>query len=130
MQRDTNTPTREQIVAMKPGWELDALVAEKVMGWKLKNKPDVWVDAGGEYHVVGSTHYRMRHDFFNPSTDISAAWRVVDKIGRFYLTNNSPSKNYEMRFIGTGETIIGDTLPHAICLAALLAARSAEVSHE
>jgi len=49
---------------MKAGRELDALVAEKVMGWH----PDL---CGGKYEAVKIPAY---------SSSISAAWEVVEKL--------------------------------------------------
>lgn len=108
---------------MKPGRELDALVAEKVMG-------DYISDREGE---PGS----WRGPDFTPlpqySTDISAAWEVVEKI-----INHSDYVCWELssewkgdgaksdypfyaRFcLGNGDKTAGaDTAPHAICIAAL-----------
>ncbi|HYD92503.1 MAG TPA: hypothetical protein VEA37_13585, partial [Flavobacterium sp.] len=83
--------TREEILAMKPGRELDALVAEKVL--------NLSVERWGEYAVVlnsafggtpivvaddeKSVLYRFPHksDWVKKySTDISAAWEVVKKM--------------------------------------------------
>jgi hypothetical protein len=60
--------TREQVLAMQPGRELDMLVAESVMGW-----------------VVDGSHLKMNGYIaymadFKPSRDISAAWEVEEKI--------------------------------------------------
>lgn len=62
--------TREKILSMEPGRELDALVAEKVMGWRLQ---------GQSYWLCGDD---VVHDvlFWNPSTDMYAAWEVVEKM--------------------------------------------------
>jgi hypothetical protein len=68
--------TRDDILAMEPGRELDALVAEKVMGWK-DERPQydqcmvVNENVGG---MLGPIRV------FAPSTDISAAWEVVEKM--------------------------------------------------
>lgn len=49
---------------MKPGRELDALVAEKVMGWRPG--PDTWEE--------GPTFSLVLHSYgWSPSTDIAAA---------------------------------------------------------
>ena len=54
--------------------ELDALVAEKVMGWWQRTHPEgLWVD----WHRP-SGHYADAVPAF--STDIAAAWEVVEKI--------------------------------------------------
>lgn len=67
--------TREQILAMEPGRELDALIADKVMGWKecgiegLRTRT-----AWGKPSHFDCNDPRVRIPGF--STDISAAWEV------------------------------------------------------
>ncbi len=112
---------------MKPSRELDALVAEKVMGGLTNIKPCSLAD--------GPPHY---------STDIAAAWEVVEKIqssefslSSGYCTSDQAKTNlridihkerngYELQFMDRkGHTYCAaydcPTLPHAICLAALKA---------
>ncbi len=68
---------------MKPGSELDALLAEKVMGWKretgmLHGKlQEVFTDGEGNKRSVACGC----DEDFNPSNDIAAAWEVEQKIG-------------------------------------------------
>jgi len=118
-----------KIEDMKAGRELDALVAEKVMGWKkVKWLGDYdWRDKDGEQP------YTVRA--WNPSTDIAAAWQVVEKIqerqGRdrfiIYLSSywGTNSWVYKCEFImeTVNKSVDGfaDTAPLAICLAALRA---------
>lgn len=66
---------REQILAMKPGRELDALVAEKVMGWT-----GVGPDVDAEIYGWPSGHNKELGVYWVPhySTDISAAYEVVE----------------------------------------------------
>jgi len=78
--------TRDEVLAMKPGRELDALVAEKVMGWRKKTLPGggggftAWVDENEKVmklisnSTMSETCYRC--DYFRPSTDIAAAFEV------------------------------------------------------
>ena len=57
--------------------ELDVVVAEKVMGWPRESL--VWdgqVDGWWADELSGAS----RDGRFNPSTEISAAWEVVDKM--------------------------------------------------
>jgi hypothetical protein len=77
--------------------EIDRLVAEKVMGWEL-------CDYGFWETEVGPLDSETE---FNPSTDISDAWLVLEKSG----------------FHGEVGDIGGDanSFPMAICLAALKA---------
>lgn len=97
---------------LKPGRELDALVAEKVFG----------VDVGDIYYdstMQEITNFSIPHY----STDISAAWEVVEKFGRFDLILNG-SGAWCAEFYGSWDRSFGDSAPHAICLAALKAAQS------
>jgi len=73
--------THEQIDAMEAGREMDALVAELVMGW--------FCDRRGVYHSSPSddslfgvlwSNDGEECDLFEPSTDIAAAWQVVEKL--------------------------------------------------
>jgi len=69
---------------MTAGQELDELIAEKVMGWKKIDRkaigwadgPLVW-DTGESSEQENSSPTRQ---WFNPSTSIADAWRVVEKI--------------------------------------------------
>lgn len=78
--------------------EIDREIAEKVMGWKL-GKPEwchgpmmhggsfirFWLDKDGQYAKHGATIFSEQ---WNPSTDIFAAWQVVEKMrekGRHFL---------------------------------------------
>lgn len=98
---------------MNAGRELDALVAEKVMGLQIKRFPDgTWLMHNGQSGT----------ELFHYSTDIAAAWEVWKRI--------SPSILYKL---GTGYEVYqsardyedgihlahADTAPLAICLAAL-----------
>lgn len=102
---------------MKPGRELDALIAEKVMGW--------------EDNMRGLMAYAIVPNY---STDIAAAWKVIEELRKDqkallisqayqgpyweYLSKvewNDSLKGYRFEFA----TSI--SAPHAICLAALKA---------
>jgi hypothetical protein len=77
---------------MKPGPELDALIAEKVIGWKKRGIE--WVHptelnncgqpkrmAYSEDVVVGAYDPgEYTEKAWSPSTDIAAAWEVVEKL--------------------------------------------------
>lgn len=56
---------------MKPGRELDALVAERIFGAKLIN---------GEWVVKIGNFQSKSNILMNYSTDIAAAWEVVEKM--------------------------------------------------
>lgn len=129
---------------MNPSRELDALIAEKVFGFELID--DFW--------FKDETKITMRIPLY--STDIAAAWEVVEKIhkSKFDFSNgglaNEKSNSrteldieifhnqakdksngntfWEVRFMDFNNNTFAmgnaDTLPHAICLAALAAVGS------
>lgn len=98
---------------MIPGRELDALIAEKVMGLRC---PD-WISCG---RGRGAWEHSLKHY----STDISAAWEVVEKLNllerfelsrrdkKFTITTYSQYENHSIY-------VEAPTAPHAVCLAAL-----------
>lgn len=104
---------------LKPGRELDALVAEKVMGEDLSPLGTLH---GREIPYV-PPHY---------STDIAAAWQVMEHIT---AQKRDDFGWFDLRFVNdrwkatfiTGayyearDHIEAPTAPHAICLAALKA---------
>lgn len=115
---------------MQPGRELDALIAERVMGWRnipTASVPDrPWIDE----HGMGF------QDLKPYSTDISAAWEVVEKLGGFldlkrYVLIQGQGMKCIADFVSHRAygkpscSAIADTPAHAICLAALKA-----VEHE
>jgi hypothetical protein len=111
-------------VAMKAGRELNALVSEKVMGYR-RTKDDCntyWVDSDG----LEPTH---SIDF---SSNISAAWEVVEKMGNM----QTPPYAFMLAKVGSIYSVHfreekvfdskrfyheGINLPECICLAALKA---------
>lgn len=116
---------------MKPGRELDALVAEKVMGWAKTNLKD-WDQAfkdefGFLWAEPGHGYFKGFHTLPHYSTDIKAAWEVVEKMGTRFI-HLSPAleggwscaiQYNEARFPFVN--LIGKTAPEAICRAALKA---------
>ena len=94
---------------MKAGRELDALIAEKVMGWS-KEQVETW--------PVSVPHYSSR---------IQDAWLVVAKFPQVAIYG--PHDLWLVRFSDREGVSIndiddpgrGDTAPLAICLAALKA---------
>ncbi len=119
---------------MEPGRELDALIAEKVMGiepwpiqnpcWGVKAFKAKFVPYGQEAKPCEAPSY---------STDIAAAWKVVEKLQEYnpfweedgWLSFQlSPavgvnSKEWYANFGDSTTGAYGKTAPHAICLAAL-----------
>lgn len=114
--------TRKEILAMKPGKELDTLVSEKVMTFKIESP------SAEQCNIWDGREVR----YFEPSTDISAAWEVVEKMrmrtNKIYLDIRIWPDEYQMlphqdennklidRWI-----VKSTSLPEAICKAALLA---------
>jgi hypothetical protein len=115
--------TKKEILAMKPGRELDKVVGEIVFGYEVK----IFLFQGfapDPYYRTPSQYGRTYEFLPNYSTDISAAWQVVEKLFR---------EGYGLLMIGDVDkfTVIlaadmnykaeAKTAPEAICKAALLA---------
>ncbi len=128
---------------MKAGRELDALVAENVMGWHVYESGRCSLMArqtlpdGDEIeHIIATTHPWETADY-SPSTDIAAAWQVVEKLMEKGWTVTLAPRQFEKypenrfkfhgcRMVGDPQTMQSfsdhaDTAPLAICLAALKA---------
>lgn len=99
---------------MKAGRELDALVAEKVMGWNCELR---------ECH----TRKVLHSEYGGPphySTDIADAWLVVEKIDQQVTVTKCADGwlvTIDDYFCHGGVEIMAGTAPLAICLAALKA---------
>jgi hypothetical protein len=115
---------RAEILEMEPGRELDALIAEKVMGWTDFSPIDPKYD-----HSVGVNGYR-RNFARRPnkereepiplySSDISAAWEVVEKMNDWDISIIKAGDYCEVAF-GSQQPIIRKTVQEAICKAALI----------
>jgi hypothetical protein len=106
---------------MKPGRELDELIAERVMGLQRGWLTSVRDDLTG-FEIYGGDSLQKY------STDIAAAWEVVEKLlaDGWELTEagySRTTRKWDFTF-GNGCSFDGplcDTAPHAICLAALKA---------
>jgi hypothetical protein len=142
--------TSEEILNMPAGRKMDELIVNKVMKWSLDPGlpdesafyyPPEWND---ELNAWPSTRGRQQKGSLdlvpNYSTDIAAAWEVVEKIcekknQQVYLVTNFSSEFgnefYAEIFINNGEGIgdsenivcsaTAETTPLAICRTALLA---------
>jgi len=143
--------TKEEILAMEAGRELDALIATEIMGyqgvgfyrrksrftsgWEPCAKDDVtpdtpeWKATLAIWREDGETFAVKRY-----STDISAAWQVVEKLASEGFTPSivfSDEKHWGMTAYCQQESVVGDftledvvwcdTAPEAICKAALMA---------
>lgn len=130
--------TRDEILKMEAGEEIDTLVAEKVMGWHVETDErgkKSWRDFENRYqHLVSQYEgYEDGEDFnliyWHPSESILWAQEVLEKIkddvfGIFW--ENAPgAKEWtvvlkpEDSYSG-GFPVDGETLELAICRAAVL----------
>lgn len=124
---------------MIAGKALDVLMANRVMGWtKVINPPrptdELWrglvtgtdFEYVDEYLVGPDDHNQVWSEdtTWSPSTDMWAAWFVVEKMSDLYPTGGVhirylPLANQWMCQFGAGEGARADTAALAICLAAL-----------
>lgn len=116
--------------------ELDALVAEKVFGWRpWVNKRGAWVvetpdgqlSEGDAYASAGSWAFFYDDELPRYCTDIADAWRVVEKMReRWHFSIDSglrgltTAKFWAREGLGYG-ACPDELAPRAICLAALRA---------
>ena len=123
--------TRDEILNLKAGREMDALIAERIMGWTLHPNKTHWGKPHpGMDNFSPSFEWRQVGDF-EPSTDISAAWEVVDRIVKLPATVNVQTSNaaggsicYVQKYPSDLNCIIFEAAPTAtlaICRAAMLA---------
>ena len=105
--------TTETPVAVGP--DLDALVAERVMGWR-----EVWIEPRSG-RARGHAASNRIFDVPPHSTDIAAAWRVVGKLADLTLWEGGGHWNARFGIDSWDDTMSGDTVPEAICRAALKA---------
>lgn len=149
--------TRDKVLSMPSGTEMDTLVAEMVMGWhkggfvswtgmRTARNDEDWLDADGRYMcgVPQEDMYEDDEDFnllhWHPSQSIIWAWQVVEKLEErgwyFEVRNNPPDVGFSIdirdKEHGTWDMngnyddwieadARGESVPHAICRAALLA---------
>jgi hypothetical protein len=113
---------------------IDALVAEHVMGRKVKRIRDPDPDWPRDYAFVDDCGYPMKIIGLDPpdniswvprySTDISAAWEMVEKF-KWCEIEKGVDGFYSCKWSNHSETtrrsITRGTAPMAICLAALKA---------
>src|SRR4030042_3107738 len=125
---------RDEVLIMPAGREMDAFIAEYVMGIEILRTPKSAICNGcrvnmGTWAVVEKNYHEWGdkvEDVHLYSTDISAAWEVVEKSVDFELSRTIWSPHgWEcgIRLNEEDSTIWGKgaTAPLAICRAALLA---------
>jgi len=108
---------------MKAGNELNKLIAEKVMGWSYYHRcPDGYEDCLHWHTETGIDKGYKCPDY---SGDISAAWKVVEKMranGNEFYQRSTGNNEWLAQFkFHYGSGYIAKTAPEAICKAALLA---------
>ncbi len=110
--------TRDEIMSLEPGRDLNMLVATKVMGWKYNED---------YFESMGEIKRGPFAEKFDPSSDISAAWEVVEKLqeSHLYVDIRTCADFYEVWITDWNmqdktETIAHPTLPLVIARCALL----------
>ena len=120
---------------MKAGRELDAMVAEKVMGWIwVKDNHGVHIEPGSVDDCDCKSHAGGNECLPYYSTNIAPAWEVVEKLAASEDWDEHPfeiHKNYNFKPTWTAsfddythEGWSEVSAAHAICLAALKAVES------
>jgi len=110
--------TRDELLELKPGRELDALVMQYIFKAEKKDIGDecYWVS-----EIDGEEECWPR--WFSPSTDISASWEVVEMFS--YIDIHRYDDFFACAIYPIGNSAVmrarGKTMPEAICKAALLA---------
>jgi hypothetical protein len=113
--------------------ELDALVAEKVMGWHEAQTTfnGLWWCVEGDGSYFGRRQARVSE--WHPSTNIADAWQVVEKMRADAWdvlidgTDDGSCDWWTVRFGGCMPAVQSTSIAKAICLAALKA-KGVEVS--
>lgn len=100
--------------------DIDKRIAVEVMGRTVIDVPD------DGYYIVKENNWRYPQDSFEPSTNIADAWLVVEKmreLGYWWEGYYSNEGHFIMFYNETanGESLPVESMPMAICLAALQA---------
>lgn len=137
---EPNYLTKEKILAMVPGRELDALVARFVFEEEVFNTHEEWVRSGMphiqywsnnlQYPAYWNEIYEQGLCVDTFSVDLPAAWDVVEEMnGKFSFTIQRlgdyfyQDENYGWEAIFSSHSdrkVTAKTAPEAICKAALL----------
>lgn len=135
--------TKKEILMIKTGRELDAVIEGKLFGHRIEVRYCNWLP-GGWYEVQSYGEERiggglLDEDELHPcylegerwaivpfySTDISAAWQLVDimiKSGRYFgLQRVIHNEQWLWEATFLSQIAFTNTAPEAICKAALLA---------
>lgn len=111
--------------------QIDKLIAEEIFGWS-----DFWESPKNFYYLMGYPPEEQamgldaeRQEVWNYSTDISAAWSIVDNFYSAFIEKLSDKPKYSAYLVSkdgpfsTDGSAEAQTVAIAICLAALRAKR-------
>jgi hypothetical protein len=118
--------TREQVLSMETGRELDALVAEKVMGLQGFRKGTPGYE-GWEY--IYTSNLGDNQPIPHYSSDLSAAWEVIEKFDNMTFRRGREADGHIRHFAyiwlnsddDKHEMCKASKMPEAVCKAALMA---------
>jgi hypothetical protein len=118
--------TIEEALELPAGPDLDAIVAEKVMGWKVTRHDEYILSHGERNHWI---RHPDRHvgPLWSPSTNIAAAFEVLNASGMAWQIEGSPPSGRprapSMHTVSLGARgnfkFYCETLPLAICRSVL-----------
>lgn len=110
---------------LQAGRELDALIATRIFN---QSPPDGFAQSGHEWRRVHQvsidTYFVVESWPERYSTDIAAAWKVVEQIEKTIYLYRIKSGRWKFRIGSYLATVEADTAPLAICRAALKAVLS------
>lgn len=113
--------TRDEILAMEAGPDLDALVAEITMGW---HRSACWDDGSFYWLTTQTGHEKLKDWRFKPSQEIAAAWQVEERIKELGLTDKYSGELVKLIRLTIGKGYFWDLAhapPELRCKAALIA---------
>ena len=126
--------TKEEVFAMEAGRDLDVLVAEEILGIEVEWDyspldpnhvlPRLPFHKGESRVAIDSSAHGVENTIYKYSTDISAAWQVVEKMLPPSQIHRCLDDTYWVVFgfnTMIKPHIEAKTAPEAICKAALLA---------
>ena len=136
--------TRDEILAMKPGRELDMLVIRHIMNIPVVESVDLfsqepfpaawWVEDEGWYIADERDEDGLIYRPYNPSEDISVALEVAERFKDIQITRYVDPEmkmwKCEIQNFGVRYFALEKTMAAAICKAALLAVMDGEDEHE
>ena len=120
--------TNEEIDKLNAGAMLDAMVAERVMGWSPMfppgERPTGW-HGGGGVDERGQPFVHLISSKWSPSTDIAAAWELLNAWeGDYEVRRQNDQHRVELFRPSEEFQAWAVTLPLAICHARLKAANA------